>query len=125
MKKNSEIGIQPVIPTNRDASQISADRIRIRRPSNQLHALILIGMGVFGFYIYWYLYYSLEFHIAACLSALICTVLQIVGMVKLYLGARSANGAKWLIGILVGCTGLWAWFFVYYTMLMARHFTLM
>ncbi|TFG20469.1 MAG: hypothetical protein EU530_03125 [Promethearchaeota archaeon] len=122
MKKNSEIGIQPVIPTDRDASQKSDDRIRIRRPSNQLHALILIGMGIFGFYIFWFLYYSLEFYIAACSSALICTVLQIVGMVKLYMGARSANGAKWLIGILVGCTGLWAWFFVYYTMLMARHF---
>ena len=125
MKKNTEIGIQPVVATDQDTSQQSSDRYRIRRPPNQLHGLILIGMGIFEFYVFWFLYYSLELHVFACVSALVGTVIQIVGMVKLYLGARSANGAKWLIGILVGCTGLWAWFFIYYGMLMARHISLL
>ena len=52
-------------------------------------------LDIFEFYVFWFLYYTLELHIVACASALMGTVLQIVGMVKLYLGARSANGAKW------------------------------
>ena len=122
--KKSDSTIQPSIPTERDNYQSSSDGIRIGRVSNPIHGLILVGMGIFQLYVFWFLYYSLEFHVFACISALVGTVLQIVGMIKLYMGARSANAAKWLIGILVGCTGLWAWFIFYYSMLMVRHITL-
>jgi len=111
----------------------SNDRRSVRDNNNRFHihgtmdpivSLILFIIGILQFYVFWYLYYTLELPILGCISALMGTCLQIIGLIQLYQTARSSNRAKFLIGVLIGCTGLWAWYIVYYSLLIIQHIRL-
>ena len=95
-------------------------RITSRGVMDRIFPVLMVIMGVLQLYVFAILYHKVDLKILGCLSALAGTVLQITGMIKLYSRARTANSARILISLLVGCTGLYSWFFVYYGLLLVR-----
>lgn len=95
-------------------------RVTSRGAMNRILPVLMVIMGVLQLYVFAFLYYFVNLKILGCISALAGTLLQIIGMVKLFLNARSANAARFIISLLVGCTGLYSWFFVYYGLLLVR-----
>jgi hypothetical protein len=106
--------------TDHQRLSLRHSRTNFRGFMNRIFPVIMVITGIFQLYVFAYLYYNVDLKILGCLSALAGTALQIVGMIKLYLQARSANAAVTLISLLVGSTGLYSWFFVYYSLLLVR-----
>ena len=78
-------------------------------------------MGILQFYVFWLMYHILEYHILGCVVGIVGAGLQLIGLIKGYMSARTANGAKWRIGLLIGSSGFFAWLFLYYCLLIVRH----
>ncbi len=121
MKKYAESVISPGGLSKRDPSRRSSNRFHLRGSTNRIFPIILFIIGFLQFYVFWFLYYTLDLYILGCISAIVGSGMQFIGLIKLYLSSRSTSSAKTLIGVLVGSIGLYAWFFVYFGMLIARH----
>ncbi|MBN2155211.1 MAG: hypothetical protein JW776_04155 [Candidatus Lokiarchaeota archaeon] len=92
-----------------------------RRSDNRIGPLIMVAMGVFQFYVFWFLYYSVELPILACISALVGTFLQVIGMIRLYQRAKTSQGATLIISLIISLVLLWSWWIVYYFFLIQQH----
>ena len=104
------------------------ERLQLRRPKfnfrglmSQIFPVVMILGGVLQLYVYAYLYHVVHYPVLGCISALLGTVLQIVGMIKLYQTARSGIRMRRRISVLIGFTLLWTWFFVYYGLQLVRN----
>ena len=111
--------IEPQSPNGR--LHLKRPRFNFRGLMKQVFPALIVVFGILQLYVFWYLFYTANLPILGCVSALAGTVLQIVGMIKLFEETRDGMRARRRMSLMIGLTLLWSWFFVYYGLLLVRH----
>lgn len=89
-------------------------RSLIRERKDRLYGWIFLSFGLFDYVVYYILYYLAGFQILACFCMIIGQFLKFFGLAKLYLGAKTIEGEKTLMWILLLSLGIFNSQIVYY-----------